>query len=283
MAEFTTKCPHCNIELVADEDWIGMELECPSCKQMLTVAKEVPKIFNLSIPQIKPITPTANANDENTETSFTFVCPECGTQVELPIALKGKKYECKTCCEESIAEPATEKKCPHCGKMIKLQAKVCKYCKKDADSVSTSITECENRDLMNIKNLFMWWFCLFCIPFINIVAGVIWFILLYQYWNILPEDKRGGITPGKAIGFLFIPFFGVYWAFFINIKLGKELNSLNGNTNKILTWAPLVMCILSCLVSIPFVNFIAIGPCLFFVALVMLNYQKEVEKFLEKV
>lgn len=40
MAEFTTKCPHCNTELVAEEDWIGMEVECPSCQQSFTVAKE---------------------------------------------------------------------------------------------------------------------------------------------------------------------------------------------------------------------------------------------------
>lgn len=140
MAEFTTKCPHCNTELVVEEDWIGMEVECPSCQQSLTVAKEAPKIPKLSIPQIKPITPTATANDENTETSFTFVCPECGTQVELPIVLKGKKYECKACCEESIAEPATEKKCPHCGKMIKFHATICKFCKKNVDvSANASI------------------------------------------------------------------------------------------------------------------------------------------------
>ena len=140
MAEFTTKCPHCNTELVAEKDWIGMEVECPSCKQTFTVAKAAPKIPKLSIPQIKPITPAANANDENTETSFTFVCPECGTQVELPIVLKGKKYECKACCEESIAEPATEKKCPHCGQMIKFHATICKFCKKNVDvSANASI------------------------------------------------------------------------------------------------------------------------------------------------
>ena len=140
MAEFSTKCPHCNTELVAEEDWIGMKGECPSCQQSFTVAKEAPKIPKLSIPQIKPITPTATANDENTETSFTFVCPECGTQVELPIVLKGKKYECKACCEESIAEPATEKKCPHCGKMIKFHATICKFCKKNVDvSANASI------------------------------------------------------------------------------------------------------------------------------------------------
>ena len=32
MAEFITKCPHCNAELQAQDEWNGMEVECPMCK-----------------------------------------------------------------------------------------------------------------------------------------------------------------------------------------------------------------------------------------------------------
>ena len=38
MAEFNTKCPHCSAELQAQEEWIGMEVECPDCKKTFTVA-----------------------------------------------------------------------------------------------------------------------------------------------------------------------------------------------------------------------------------------------------
>ena len=139
MAEFATKCPHCNAELIAADDWNGMDCECPICKQMFTVAKETPAVPKRAVPQIKPPAPPvppANTNDGDAESSFTFICSECGTQVELPIILKGKKYECKACCEESIAEPATEKKCPHCGQMIKFHATICKYCKKNVDTAA---------------------------------------------------------------------------------------------------------------------------------------------------
>ena len=37
MAEFITKCPHCNAELQAQDEWIGMEVECPQCKKTFTV------------------------------------------------------------------------------------------------------------------------------------------------------------------------------------------------------------------------------------------------------
>ena len=39
MAEFITKCPHCNEELQAQDEWIGMEVECPNCKKVFTVKK----------------------------------------------------------------------------------------------------------------------------------------------------------------------------------------------------------------------------------------------------
>lgn len=32
MAEFITKCPHCNNDLQVQDEWLGMELECPMCK-----------------------------------------------------------------------------------------------------------------------------------------------------------------------------------------------------------------------------------------------------------
>ena len=37
MAEFITKCPHCNAELQVQNEWIGMEVECPQCKKMFVI------------------------------------------------------------------------------------------------------------------------------------------------------------------------------------------------------------------------------------------------------
>ena len=37
MAEFITKCPHCNAELQVQDEWIGMEVECPQCKKMFVI------------------------------------------------------------------------------------------------------------------------------------------------------------------------------------------------------------------------------------------------------
>ena len=119
MAEFKMTCPHCNAEFRVQEEWIGMKTECPVCGESFTLTRKSAEKPDVSI----------SSADKEVESSFLFICPNCGTQAELPTALKGTKYECAGCCEESIAEPATEKKCPHCGKMINIRANICKYCK----------------------------------------------------------------------------------------------------------------------------------------------------------
>ena len=41
MAEFITKCSHCNTELQAQEEWVGMEVECPQCQKTFTITPNV--------------------------------------------------------------------------------------------------------------------------------------------------------------------------------------------------------------------------------------------------
>ncbi len=49
-------------------------------------------------------------------------------------------------------------------------------------------------------------------------------ILLYRYWKIMqPYSKR--TTPGKAVGFLFIPFFNLYWMFVAYHGLAKDIDT----------------------------------------------------------
>jgi hypothetical protein len=57
--------------------------------------------------------------------------------------------------------------------------------------------------------------------FVPLVAYAVYFsILHYRCWNSLPQPFRA-TTPGKAVGFLFIPFFNLYWAFVTWPKLAK--------------------------------------------------------------
>lgn len=58
MAEQNFYCPHCNANLLIDDQYLGMELECPTCKQTFTAAK-AQSIF----PENSPVMPTYSNNN----------------------------------------------------------------------------------------------------------------------------------------------------------------------------------------------------------------------------
>ena len=39
MAEFITKCPHCQNDLQVEDEWDGMDVDCPICSKTFTVRK----------------------------------------------------------------------------------------------------------------------------------------------------------------------------------------------------------------------------------------------------
>ncbi|MBO7327511.1 MAG: hypothetical protein J6W00_01905 [Lentisphaeria bacterium] len=41
MAEFNTKCPNCNAVLQVQDEWVGMEVECPECQKKFTIAPNI--------------------------------------------------------------------------------------------------------------------------------------------------------------------------------------------------------------------------------------------------
>jgi hypothetical protein len=47
---------------------------------------------------------------------------------------------------------------------------------------------------------------------------------LHTTWSEVPTDRRGDITPGGAIGKLFIPFYNLYWMFSVSGALCDVLN-----------------------------------------------------------
>lgn len=57
----------------------------------------------------------------------------------------------------------------------------------------------------------------------SILSIVFFFILLYKAWAAL-QDGQTPVSPGKALGFLFIPFFNLYWIFVAFGAWGKQYN-----------------------------------------------------------
>ena len=57
-----------------------------------------------------------------------------------------------------------------------------------------------------------------------IVSTVFWCILLYRQWALL-QGYGARVTPGKAVGFGFIPFYCFYWWFVAYAGLATDTNN----------------------------------------------------------
>ncbi len=72
-------------------------------------------------------------------------------------------------------------------------------------------------EIKELNDLFMWfWICLagslVTFGLSAIASMVLFYIILYRHWQLI-QDGYARTSPGKAVGFLFIPFFNLYWIF----------------------------------------------------------------------
>jgi len=76
-------------------------------------------------------------------------------------------------------------------------------------------------DKVSMERGFLVWFV--AGGLLTVATVVFQYLLLYQGWRLIPADIARTI-PGKAIGFLFIPIFNLYWMFVAYNGLGKDMN-----------------------------------------------------------
>jgi len=100
---------------------------------------------------------------------------------------------------------------------------------------------------------------------LSIVADIYFIVLLYRIWKFaINESRRYNLvpsidTPGKAVGFLFIPFFSLYWVFKAFGKLPKDLNAIakvKGSSTTMSEGIGTSLAMMSILSIIPFVGYV---------------------------
>ncbi|GAB5496494.1 MAG: hypothetical protein Phyf2KO_15740 [Phycisphaerales bacterium] len=136
------------------------------------------------------------------------------------------------------------------------------------------------------KKLYMWWWILIAVGIVTMIiligifaliaAAVIGYIFLFKCWNQI-QDGYQKTTPGKAVGFLFIPFFNIYWQFVCLLGLAQNLNaySKRHNVNAPLVSESLAMtfCILNICSIVPYLGLLA-GIGAMVIAFIMFNQFK---------
>ena len=113
MALFVTKCQHCQKDITLDDQWAGLQVNCPICNGVITVSK--PAAVQQA-PQVTPVQAAGGAassrmklqikkSEGNTQqpmgaNQFLFECPECHCRAVLPMNMFNQFYSC-TCCKHT--------------------------------------------------------------------------------------------------------------------------------------------------------------------------------------
>lgn len=131
-------------------------------------------------------------------------------------------------------------------------------------------------EIKELNDLFMWfWICLAgsLVTFgLSAIASIVLFvIILYRHWQLI-QDGYARTTPGKAVGFLFIPFFNLYWIFEAFPGLVRDTNAYvqrHGLSVKMQdAGLATAYCILTLLCLIPYLNFVT-GVALLVVQIIL--------------
>lgn len=95
-----------------------------------------------------------------------------------------------------------------------------------------------------------------------IPGAVIGYMMLYRFWYII-QSGTARTTPGKAVGYCFIPFYNFYWWYVAWVGLAKDTNAFCREKNlpaKVDEGMALVFFVLLLTTVIPFVGYVtAIG------------------------
>ena len=95
---------------------------------------------------------------------------------------------------------------------------------------------------------------------IAIYVTVVMCVMVYRMWKAI-QDGQARTTPGKAVGFLFIPFFNLYWIFQAYWGFSKDYNAVIERysiaTNRLPEGLFLAYAILSVAGAIPYIGTLA--------------------------
>lgn len=103
----------------------------------------------------------------------------------------------------------------------------------------------------------------------SIPTSILFFIWLYKTWEAVPQQHQS-TSPGKALGFLFVPFFNIYWMFRAFPGLSKSIQNAHKAANPSYSGGGVAFAVglMACIMSfIPFVQIVSFIPFVIWVLL----------------
>lgn len=259
-------CPHCQQPLEADDNLAGVAVECPACGKEFAIQSDfsveampspatIPMAANVpdaesvqrSMPTQETVTqppaetppsepehaPKKSPNfrvvsrgtsDEQTDikrefsvNSQTVQCPNCGWQFRVEISEMGIYTDCPTCGKHfrihGEAVGSEQEACVSMAVPLVFQSIVLAW---TAFSTLRAVLDAD----VDEAEVLAW---VFAVP--AILSVVFSTLLHYKCWHAIPK-AFARISAGKAVGWLFVPFFNLFWVFPSIFGLGNDSEML---------------------------------------------------------
>ena len=229
------ECPTCGKTLSVGEEMAGKKGKCPGCGTILTIPESAPLLEVAAADAPAPV---------GSEWAQPGGAP---APVAPPAPPPAESYQTCPFCAESIL--ATAIKCKHCGEFLNRPAfpappaggpmKPAGYGQQRGHSLQPFPTA-----------------VLILIHFLTF--GLSSWIWQSRVHGNLPKIRPDDPSAGKALGFLFIPFYNYYWVFFTCHRLCVRLNEQRaqaGLAPDVPTGLAIGMCIL---LVIPYIGLLSV-------------------------
>ena len=217
-----TQCPNCKSKFNVNETNVGKQAKCPKCTQPFTIepfvdippTKETPVFTKPPVPPAEPVkapepvvpqakiaAPSA-APVKNPEP----VLPPVTAAVPVAAPVKEEKNESKAVLEATLSKTVFV----YCWAGIRIIAGAL-----GTLGLILAIQKGANSTLIAAfaaADVFL------------IGSAAIELMLFYKMWEAI-KDSQTSISPGRAIGFLFIPVFNIYWALLMLTGFVEDYNA----------------------------------------------------------
>jgi predicted Zn finger-like uncharacterized protein len=211
-----TQCPNCKAKFNVDDKFAGKQAKCPKCTKPFTIEPFIEKPVTITAPPKSPETVAPPAENPKPVEAPAKSAKPIAPPVESPEPIKP---------QVKIAEPPKEEKPePKALPKAALSKIVFVYCWV-AIRIIAGIFAFLGLMLAIRKVAHSTLIATFTAADVFLIISVaIELMLFYRMWAAI-RDNQASISPGKAVGFLFIPVFNIYWALCMLIGFAEDYNA----------------------------------------------------------
>jgi predicted Zn finger-like uncharacterized protein len=228
-----TQCPNCKARFNTNDVSVGKQAKCPKCAKPFTIEPfiETPVVVEPPVKSPEPVAPPAKSPEpvappakiaEPIEPPAPIAPPAISVEPAKFASLSGRSGGEKP--ESKAVSKSTSDETSPQSSGTALSKTVFVYCWTGVRIVA-GILGALGLMLAIRKEDYSTLIATFAAANVFLICSVaIEMLLFYKMWAAIQDDKTS-ISPAKAVGFLFIPVFNIYWALLMVTGFAEDYNA----------------------------------------------------------